>query len=208
MAPAQAPVAGDDLKRIRGIGPEIEAALHKAGIRRYTEIAGWSAGDVDAISKSLGLKGRVEHENWIEQSQVLAKGGETAFSRRYDRGDMETVPAPAAAPRPVAVAPAAPVATVPPAQAPAPAAAPTAARPATSGTPQVSAAAAAAAAAVAAAAAASDKARSAAGGASAAATDRVKELTGILTGAPPPPPPLSPSPHRPRLPRRPRPATT
>jgi predicted flap endonuclease-1-like 5' DNA nuclease len=105
----------DDLKRIRGIGPDLEASLQRMGIRRYTDVAAWTAGDVDKISKSLGFKGRIEHENWIEQAQVLAKGGETAFSRRYDRGDMETVPAPKpqppiAAPKTVAV----PVASVPP----------------------------------------------------------------------------------------------
>ena len=99
--PVAAAVGHDDLKRVRGIGPEIEAALHRVGVRRYAEIAGWSASDVDKVSKTLGLKGRIEHENWIEQAQVLSKSGETAFSRRYDRGEMETVPAPK--PQPVAV---------------------------------------------------------------------------------------------------------
>jgi predicted flap endonuclease-1-like 5' DNA nuclease len=112
--------ASDDLKRIRGIGPDAEGALNKIGVRRYEQIAGWSAGDVESISRTLGIKGRIEHENWIEQAQVLAKGGETAFSRRYDRGDLQTVPTPkpaapvqvtAPAPQPTVVQPSATTST-------------------------------------------------------------------------------------------------
>ena len=104
QARVTATTGSDDLKRIRGVGPEIEAALHRIGVRRFGEVAGWSSGDVDNISKTLGLKGRIEHENWIEQAQVLSKGGETAFSRRYDRGEIEIMPVPKGPIAPVATA--------------------------------------------------------------------------------------------------------
>ena len=94
LRPAPAPSAGsgDDLKRIKGIGPDIENRLMTMGVRRYTEIASWSASDVDRINRELGFTGRIQHENWIEQAQILAKGGETAFSRRFDRREVIGTP--------------------------------------------------------------------------------------------------------------------
>ena len=78
----------EDLKRIKGIGPEIERKLNVAGITRYAQIAAWSASDVARVNTALGQDGRVQHENWIEQAQILARDGETAFSRRVDRSEV------------------------------------------------------------------------------------------------------------------------
>ena len=86
--PGSLPVGYDDLKRIKGIGPEIERKLNAAGIRRYSEIASWAAADVVRANGLIGQDGRIQHENWIEQAQILAKGGETAFSRRMDRREV------------------------------------------------------------------------------------------------------------------------
>ena len=72
---AAAPVADkpDDLKRIKGIGPAIEARLNKMDITSFAQIAAWSQSDIDTISQSLSFKGRIERENWIEQAGTLAK---------------------------------------------------------------------------------------------------------------------------------------
>jgi predicted flap endonuclease-1-like 5' DNA nuclease len=127
-APAQ-PAAGptsDDLTRIRAISPPLREQLSKLGVDRYRDIAAWSPADVARISTALSLSGRIEQENWIEQAQILARGGETEYARRRDRGEASTAaptpnqgqprpvvsPAPAAAPvvaRPAVAAPAAPV---------------------------------------------------------------------------------------------------
>lgn len=80
----------DDLKRIRGIGVLIEKKLNSMGITGYDAIANWTAGDIDRVSQSLDFKGRIERENWVEQARILASGGATEFSRRVDRGDVET----------------------------------------------------------------------------------------------------------------------
>ena len=92
-AMASRPAAGatavaDDLKRIKGIGPEIERKLNAMGVRRYSEIAGWTSADVARVNREIGQEGRVQHENWIEQAQILGRGGETAFSRRVDRREV------------------------------------------------------------------------------------------------------------------------
>ncbi len=84
------PGAPDDLKRIRGIGVLIEKKLNSMGINSYDTIANWAAGDIDRVSQTLDFKGRIERENWVEQARILASGGATEFSRRVDRGEVET----------------------------------------------------------------------------------------------------------------------
>lgn len=80
----------DDLKRIRGIGVLIEKRLNALGIRRYDQIANWTSGDIDRVSRMLEFKGRIERESWVEQARILASGGYTEFSRRVDRGEVDT----------------------------------------------------------------------------------------------------------------------
>lgn len=79
----------DDLKRIRGIGVLIEKRLVAMGVTSYEEIANWTAADIDRVSQSLEFKGRIERENWVEQARILASGGATEFSRRFDRGETD-----------------------------------------------------------------------------------------------------------------------
>ena len=79
-----------DLKRIRGIGVLIERKLNSMGVTTYDHIANWTADDVDRVSQSLDFKGRIERENWVEQARILSAGGQTEFSRRVDRGEVET----------------------------------------------------------------------------------------------------------------------
>jgi predicted flap endonuclease-1-like 5' DNA nuclease len=82
--------SAEDLKRIRGIGVLIEKKLNQMGIVAYEQIANWTAQEIDRISQSLDFKGRIERENWVEQARILASGGTTEFSRRVDRGEVET----------------------------------------------------------------------------------------------------------------------
>lgn len=89
-AAKQAPGGANDLKRIRGIGVLIEKRLNGAGVTRYEHIANWSNADVDRFSQLLEFKGRIERENWIEQARILSNGGHTEFSRRVDRGEVDT----------------------------------------------------------------------------------------------------------------------
>jgi predicted flap endonuclease-1-like 5' DNA nuclease len=80
----------DDLKRIRGIGVLIEKRLNALGIGRYEQIANWTSSDIDRVSQSLEFKGRIERESWVEQARILSSGGHTEFSRRVDRGEVDT----------------------------------------------------------------------------------------------------------------------
>jgi predicted flap endonuclease-1-like 5' DNA nuclease len=86
-APARA-VEPQDLTRIRAIDAELQKRLYELGVDSYEQIAGWKPADVARIAGALKLPGRIEQENWIEQAQILAKGGETYYSRRRMRGEL------------------------------------------------------------------------------------------------------------------------
>jgi predicted flap endonuclease-1-like 5' DNA nuclease len=85
---ATLPATPDDLKRIRGIGLLIERKLNAMGVSTYEQIANWTADDVGTVNAKLEFKGRIERENWIEQARILASGGQTDFSRRFERGEV------------------------------------------------------------------------------------------------------------------------
>lgn len=81
---------GDDLKRIRGVGVLIEKRLKGFGVTTYADIANWTSDDIERVSQSLDFKGRIERENWVEQARILSSGGQTEFSRRVDRGEVDS----------------------------------------------------------------------------------------------------------------------
>jgi predicted flap endonuclease-1-like 5' DNA nuclease len=79
----------DDLKRIKGVGPKLEGALHAMGIYHLDQIASWSPEEVAWMDENLvEFKGRVSRDDWVGQARLLASGGETEFSRRVDKGDV------------------------------------------------------------------------------------------------------------------------
>jgi predicted flap endonuclease-1-like 5' DNA nuclease len=63
---------GDDLKRIRGIGPAFERALKAQGVSTFAQIAGWSASEVDVMARTLRVKPeRIRKEDWIGRASSL-----------------------------------------------------------------------------------------------------------------------------------------
>lgn len=89
--PARPPVGSgrDNLQRIGGVNAEVEKVLNVQGVARYSQIAHWSKADTERFDRLLGQNGRIQRENWIEQAQILAKGGDTAYSREFDRRAAE-----------------------------------------------------------------------------------------------------------------------
>jgi len=77
-----------DLKRIKGIGPKNEAALHGIGIYHFHQIAAWSRPQVRWVGTYLSFPGRIDREDWVAQAKALAAGEETEFSQRVDRGEV------------------------------------------------------------------------------------------------------------------------
>jgi predicted flap endonuclease-1-like 5' DNA nuclease len=87
-----APLGGkpDDLKRIRGIGPQNEGRLHGLGIWHFTQIRAWSEENVRWVGSYLAFSGRIDREKWVDQARELAAGHETEFSRRVAAGKVAT----------------------------------------------------------------------------------------------------------------------
>ena len=75
----------DDLRRIKGIGPQNEARLHALGVWRYSQIAAWNRANVQWIGGYLSFPGRVDRERWVEQATKLA--AEPDADKRAQRGD-------------------------------------------------------------------------------------------------------------------------
>lgn len=80
----------DDLKRIRGIGPQNEGRLHGLGIWHFDQIAAWTPDNVRWVGSYLAFPGRIDREKWLEQAKVLADGGTTEFSQRMRAGKVAT----------------------------------------------------------------------------------------------------------------------
>jgi predicted flap endonuclease-1-like 5' DNA nuclease len=79
----------DDLKQIKGVGPVLERLLHSLGYFHFDQIAAWTAAEVAWVDENLeGFKGRVTRDDWVPQARLLAAGGETAFSRRVEDGEV------------------------------------------------------------------------------------------------------------------------
>ena len=91
-AAPQAAMTGDDLQRIRAVDADTERRLHGLGIRRFDDIARWTPADINRVNQALGLTGRIDREQWIEQAQILAKGGETYYSRNRAAAVKGAVP--------------------------------------------------------------------------------------------------------------------
>lgn len=79
----------DNLKEIKGIGPKLEVMLHGMGFFHFDQIASWTATELAWVDQNLtGFKGRASRDNWVDQAKILASGGETAFSKRVEDGDV------------------------------------------------------------------------------------------------------------------------
>lgn len=65
---------GEDLTRIRGLGPKAAEKLREAGVTTIDEIARWNREDVDRYDKLISGRGRITRDNWVGQAQDIAKG--------------------------------------------------------------------------------------------------------------------------------------
>lgn len=82
--PSEAAESGDDLTKIKGLGPKLAALLNSLGVTSFDQIAGWDDADIDRIDGQLGrFEGRIRRDSWVEQAKLLAAGDESGFSQRF-----------------------------------------------------------------------------------------------------------------------------
>ena len=82
-----APVdAGDDLSRIKGLGPKLKVILEGLGVTSFAQIAAWQAEDIARINAQLGaFAGRPERDNWGEQARLLMAGDTAAYEAKFGK---------------------------------------------------------------------------------------------------------------------------
>ncbi|HZP20660.1 MAG TPA: 30S ribosomal protein S2 [Bauldia sp.] len=64
--------APDDLKKIPGIGPVLEAKLRDLGVTRLDQIASFSDEDLERVDQALNLKGRTLRDDWVAKAREFA----------------------------------------------------------------------------------------------------------------------------------------
>lgn len=69
-APRGAP---DDLKKISGIGPQLEQKLNEAGVYHYWQIAAMADADTAKLDGDLKLNGRIGRDGWIASARNLVE---------------------------------------------------------------------------------------------------------------------------------------
>ncbi len=86
---AKTAAAADNLKEIKGVGPQLEKLLHEHGITSLAQIAAWTDADIDHFAELIGrMGGRIRADDWVGQARILASGQDTEFSRRVDKGEV------------------------------------------------------------------------------------------------------------------------
>jgi predicted flap endonuclease-1-like 5' DNA nuclease len=84
--PVHQTLPGDDLKRIKGIGPKVETLLNSLGVTRYSQIAAWDDDEIDRIDAQLGaFAGRIRRDDWPAQARYLETGDMAGFEERFGR---------------------------------------------------------------------------------------------------------------------------
>ena len=66
------PLAGGDLKIVKGIGPKIEKALKNQGVTSVVQIAAWTEEELDRIAQKIGVKAaRIRKDDWVGAAKRL-----------------------------------------------------------------------------------------------------------------------------------------
>lgn len=63
----------DDLKRIKGVGPQLEGLLNTMGFWHFWQIADWGPAEIAWVDNRLKFKGRIERDDWVSQAKDFAR---------------------------------------------------------------------------------------------------------------------------------------
>lgn len=86
VAAQDAPAEGDDLRKIKGLGPKMLTLLHALGITRFAQIAAWTDADLDELDGKLGaFAGRPRRDSWVEQARMLSAGDTGAYEEKFGK---------------------------------------------------------------------------------------------------------------------------
>lgn len=63
----------DDLTRIKGVGPKMQAKLNALGVFHFWQLASLSKPEAERLDATLAASGRVARDAWIAQAKKLAE---------------------------------------------------------------------------------------------------------------------------------------
>lgn len=79
-------IAADDLGRIKGLGPKLQALLPTLGLSTFAQIAALNEADLAELDPKLGpFAGRPARDSWVEQAKYLAAGDVAGFEARFGK---------------------------------------------------------------------------------------------------------------------------
>jgi predicted flap endonuclease-1-like 5' DNA nuclease len=78
--------AGDDLERLKGVGPKLAALLKAHGLTRFEQIARLTDSELARLDPDLGpFRGRLQRDRVVEQADYLARGDVDGFEERFGK---------------------------------------------------------------------------------------------------------------------------
>lgn len=77
---------GDDLTRIKGLGPKLAETLRGLGVTSFSQIAAWDDAEIDRIDAQLGrFQGRIRRDDWPAQARLLAAGDTAGYEAKFGK---------------------------------------------------------------------------------------------------------------------------
>ena len=77
---------GDDLCRMKGVGPKFADALHGLGFFRFEQIAHLTPTEIERLDRQLGaFSGRITRDRIVQQADYLARGDVDGFEQRFGK---------------------------------------------------------------------------------------------------------------------------
>lgn len=86
VAPPPTATEGDDLTRIKGLGPKLVDQLRELGVTSFAQIAAWNEAEIDRIDAQLGrFAGRIRRDDWPAQAKCLAAGDTAGYEATFGK---------------------------------------------------------------------------------------------------------------------------
>jgi predicted flap endonuclease-1-like 5' DNA nuclease len=77
---------GDDLCRLKGVGPKFADVLHALGFFRFEQIAGLGPNEIERLDDQLGaFRGRITRDRIVDQAEYLARNDIDGFEQKFGK---------------------------------------------------------------------------------------------------------------------------